>query len=154
MHLYRVVKYLPHVNQKVMSCLPFTFFPPSLPLLPANRSDWDIFVKNMTERWSKTLLEWLKPGHPVLLTRYEDVHTNALHEVKRMLEFLNFPYHHEDLEKKLSADFTTFKRSHSYSLDKRKLYSHSQVLRIKEALTTTATELKKRGFTLGVNDYL
>jgi len=141
-----------------LKCLPVTIIVPHFLLLsslpgPANRSDWDVFVKNMTTRWSKTLLQWLTPDHPVLLTRYEDIHRNTVHEVERMLEFLKVPYHHLDLEKKLSTGFTSFRRSHGSSLDNRKFYSRSQSLRIKEVLIATATELNKRGFSLAVDDY-
>ena len=53
----------------------------------------------------------------VLVVRYEDIKTDTLGEVKRMLDFLKYPYSDAELRGKLEEDFTTFYRNHSYSFD-------------------------------------
>lgn len=56
----------------------------------------------------------LKRGsHPILTVTYEDLKKDSTAEVKRMLDFLQFPYSIMDLERKLHEGFTQFYRNHT-----------------------------------------
>ena len=46
------------------------------------------------------------------MVRYEDLQRDPIGEVEKILDFLNFPYIHEDVVTKLSQDYTVFKRLH------------------------------------------
>ncbi len=54
--------------------------------------------------------------HPVLVVKYEDVRKNWFGEVKRMLDFLAFPYNDLELRQRMKSDFTSFHRSHTAPL--------------------------------------
>ncbi len=77
---------------------------------------WNKYVKQRINSWASFVLSWASVGTqiPVLLIRYEDVKTDAVKEVKRMLDFLGVPYSDEELKQKLSQDFTAFQRQHKH----------------------------------------
>ncbi len=50
---------------------------------------------------------------PLLVVKYEDLKSDKLTQVKRMLDFLGVPYSDELLEQRLSKGFGKFKRKHS-----------------------------------------
>ena len=50
-------------------------------------------------------------GHPVLVVRYEDIKADTVREVKRMLEFLKFPYKESELVERLAIGFNDFHRA-------------------------------------------
>ena len=54
---------------------------------------------------------------PVLAVMYEDLKTNTVAEVLRMLNFLQFPYLREEVEQRLQGGFTNFYRNHTDSFD-------------------------------------
>ena len=47
---------------------------------------------------------------PLLLCRFEDLKTDKVAAMARVLDFLDFEYDKEDLEKRLQEDYSTFKR--------------------------------------------
>ena len=55
--------------------------------------------------------------HPVLTITYEDLKTNTVAEMLRMLNFLQFPYLREEVEQRLQGGFTKFYRNHTDSFD-------------------------------------
>ena len=100
------------------------------------------------------LLEGVSAGHPVLVVRYEDLKSDSLTQVERMLEFLKVPYSNEALEKRMSQDFGKFHRQHSgtdfdhYTTEQR---NHIKGL-VKQALELLKTS--NNGTTYGIEDYL
>ena len=48
--------------------------------------------------------------HYITDYRYEDVKTDSLGTVRKMLDFLRFPYDPRQLEERMKADYGTFKR--------------------------------------------
>ena len=48
--------------------------------------------------------------HYVTAYRYEDIKADILGTMKKMLDFLKFPYDPRELEERMSRDFGTFKR--------------------------------------------
>lgn len=49
----------------------------------------------------------------VLLVHYEDLRSNLFHEMKRMLQFLDYSVTENTLRERLDEKFTTFYRNHT-----------------------------------------
>lgn len=64
-------------------------------------------------RWVNTIRHWFifNDKHPVLVVKYEALKENSVHEVQRMLDFLDVGY--EDLEEKIRTGFDVFRRKHN-----------------------------------------
>lgn len=79
-----------------------------------NNSMWEKFVQRQTNRWRDMIKNWLisTKKHPVLVVKYEDLKTNTLYEVGRMLSFLDIQYDSEELREKLDIDLNAFHRKH------------------------------------------
>ena len=56
-------------------------------------------------------------SHRILSVRYEDLKKNPIAEVRRMLDFLQFPYSVADIEQRLHEGFTLFYRNHTDSFE-------------------------------------
>ena len=56
------------------------------------------------------LADGIRKGRPVHIVKYEDLKLATLKEVKRMLDFLQFPYEEEELKERITTDFSTFYR--------------------------------------------
>ena len=54
----------------------------------------------------------MNDNHPVHVVSYEDLQNDTVREVEKILDFLHFPYSHEDLIQRLRVNFTTFRRPH------------------------------------------
>ena len=76
---------------------------------------WNRIVRYHAVKWKLMVnSNVLKRGsHPILTVTYEDLKKDSTAEVKRMLDFLQFPYSIMDLEKKLHEGFTQFYRNHT-----------------------------------------
>ncbi len=48
--------------------------------------------------------------HPIVVVKYEDLKQNIVGEVKRMLDFLAFPYKERELRQRVEAGFGDFHR--------------------------------------------
>ena len=71
--------------------------------------------KTTIKLWSSYFSTWLvngtRWGHPVHVVKYEDLKSDTLGEVKKMLYFLQFHYEEEDLRKRLAGyNFDAFHR--------------------------------------------
>lgn len=51
----------------------------------------------------------------MLTVRYEDLKTDTVAEVARMLDFLEFPFSREEVEHRIGEGFTQFYRNHTDS---------------------------------------
>ena len=49
----------------------------------------------------------------MLVVRYEDLKIDTLNEVKKILDFLHFPYKEEEVAEKLNEGFNDFYRNHT-----------------------------------------
>ena len=57
------------------------------------------------------LVSGVNSGHPVMVVKYEDLVSDEVFEVKRMLEFLDYRIKEEELRKRLESDrFDAFRR--------------------------------------------
>ena len=57
-----------------------------------NDSNWKLFIKNHINKWCY-YFKWMfdiPEGHTSLLIRYEDLKTNLIKEIRKILDFLHF----------------------------------------------------------------
>ena len=75
-------------------------------------TEWDKVVTSRIEVWQKYFSNWIlnSESRPVLVVRFEDLKTDLIGQVKRMLDFLKFPYMEDELRSRLAAqrDLTNF----------------------------------------------
>lgn len=121
---------------------------------------WNTFVHTVIPRlrpWNSYfpwMMDEIKKGHPVLVVKYEDLKSDSLTQVKRMLQFLRVPYSDEELHKRLSTDYGRFHRKHTgvefdhYTPEQRQ-YVTAMVLEAVMFLTAN-----NNGTTYGIEDYL
>ncbi len=116
---------------------------------------WNIFVKTKIKKWQGHFVSWLlnNDGHPVLIVRFEDLKTDLVKEVRRMLEFLKVPYSEEELTKRMMEDDGTFRRRHHEVFDH---FTAEQRFIVLAAIRQLIQLLKLRngGDTLGMEEYL
>ena len=115
--------------------------------------EWNKFVSYKARWWKDLIDNWYISGHPALVVKYNDLKSNALREIKRMLDFLNFPYTDEEVSKKMAKTFDTFHRSSHAEFEH---YTPEQRANINRVLQETVELLKEqnRGNTLGIEEFL
>ena len=61
------------------------------------------------------MLNWVLSDHkhPVHVVNYEDLKRDTVGEVEKILDFLQFPYSHDELAERLREDYTVFQRPHT-----------------------------------------
>lgn len=69
---------------------------------------WELMVEHLLVR---------STGHPVLLVHYKDLKSNALHEVVRILSFLDYEVSNKVVEERLKKQFNTFYRNHTSTFE-------------------------------------
>ena len=106
------------------------------------------FVERYLDRWKERTINWvlMNKRHPVHVVSYEDLQNDTVREVEKILDFLHFPYSHEDLIQRLRVDFNTFQRPHMN--DGFQHFSPEQ----KERLRLTITQLMGAAKTAGKAD--
>ena len=79
-----------------------------------NNTEWDKFVTGRIEVWQKYFSNWIlnSESRPVLVVKFEDLKTDLIGQVKRMLDFLKFPYMEDELRSTLAEGFNKFRRAH------------------------------------------
>lgn len=89
------------------------------PLNAGKNPVWDKILRSQAVKWKLMVNSHLlrQRPHPVLTVRYEDLKTDTVAEVVRMLDFLRFPYSREEVEHRLQEGFTRFYRNHTDSFD-------------------------------------
>ena len=79
-------------------------------------------------------------GHPVHVVNYEDLKRNTVREVEKILDFLQFPYTHEEVVERLRVDYTDFQRVHTH--DDFQHFSPEQKEKLRTTLQTVMTKAK------------
>ena len=99
-------------------------------------------VLNQTSKWMLMMEHFIiDPGdHPVLVVRFEDLKRDIVTEVKKMLDFLEFPYLEARLEERLQKGYTQFLRSHD---DHFEHYTKEQTAHVNKAIRTIITRLRE-----------
>ena len=116
-------------------------------LVTAATQEWRNFTIRYLNRWQERVINWVfnnnNKTHPVLVISYENLKRDTVKEVEKILDFLHFPYNHEEVVEKLKEDYTTFQRPHMN--DNFQHYSAEQ----KDLLRKTIIELKMAAETVG-----
>ena len=75
---------------------------------------WTSFSEEYLDDWMQRLSNWVldNHGHPVHVVSYEDLKRDTVREVEKILDFLQFPYTHEEVVERLRVDYTDFQRPH------------------------------------------
>lgn len=116
---------------------------------------WDKFIQSYMSVWKKRIEKWVlrkHVDHPVLVVRYEDLKTDTVKEVERMLVFLKQSFDPLELPNRLAEDYTTFKRAHDVQFER---YTGEQKLYIESVLLETLTLTQDSNMThmLRLDDY-
>ena len=109
---------------------------------------WNGFSEDYLQLWIERLDNWVfnNHSHPVHVVSYEDLKRDTVGEVEKILDFLRFPYSHNDLVERLRQDYTVFQRPHTN--DDFQHFSPEQ----KENLRTTLLTVMARAKACGKSD--
>ena len=77
----------------------------------------DKFLIKYADKYFNTLAIWLDGHIPVVVVRYEDLLKDTRTQLRRMLDFLEFPYTEERLDCVINHQVQTFHRKHSHNFD-------------------------------------
>ena len=106
---------------------------------------WNGFSETYLKAWITRLNNWVfnNPNHPVHVVSYEDLQRDTVGEVEKILDFLEFPYSHDELVERLREDYTTFQRPHTN--DDFQHFSPEQKANIRTTLLTVMATAKATG---------
>ena len=95
------------------------------------------------------------PYRPTLVVRYEDIQSDRVAEISRILDFLAFPYKRESLKQRLEEDFGVFHRSRHADFEPFTVSQEQYVdQQLKQVLGRLSAENGGPGVTYGIEDYL
>ena len=119
-----------------------------------NNNKWDKFVTRNIELWQKYFSNWIlnRECRPVLVVRFEDLKTDLIGQVKRMLDFVKFPYMEDELRTRLAEGFTKFRRVHG--AEHFKHFATNQQMLIRSAVVDTIKMLQKHKRGIEISDFL
>ena len=122
----------------------------------AESDRWNDFAETYLRQWDKRLQNWVlnNTTHPVHVVNYEDLRNDTVREVEKILDFLHFPYSHDELVERLREDFTAFQRVHKN--DGFQHFSPEQKEQLRLALEAAVTGARDSGKTrfFRFDDYL
>ena len=98
-------------------------------------------------------IEANKEDKPLLVMKYENLKSNLLPDVERMLQFLHMPYSREEVIRILEADYGKFHRSHADNFDHFTATSREFVHGVIQESLILLRE-NNNGNTFGIEDYL
>ena len=112
---------------------------------PAATEKWEGFSKKYLDTWIQRLNNWVLDdhGHPVHVVNYEDLKRDAVKEVEKILDFLQFPYSHDEVVERLREDYTDFQRPHTQ--DNFQHFSPKQKENLRTTLLTVMNTTKASG---------
>ena len=121
-----------------------------------NNTKWDEHVTRKIEVWQRYFSDWIlnNDSRPVLVVRFEDLKTDLIGQVKRMLDFLKFPYMKDELRNRLAKGFGAFRRAHSREKFEHFTPKQEQLVRSFVLDTIKMLQDRKYGQSLGITDYL
>ena len=80
----------------------------------ANNSEWERHVKQQAHNWRTAVTRWLAYKEiPVLIVGYENLRKDTYNELKRILDFIGYPYSEEDLVCAVKNSGENFHRKHT-----------------------------------------
>ncbi len=91
-------------------------------------------------------------NRPFLITRYEDIKSDPLSEVKKMMNFLKVSVSDQLLKTRMSTGYEKFHRSHPQEI---KYYTPEQKLQVVAVVKEVIDMLQKEyNNTFGITDYI
>ena len=116
-----------------------------LSILPAVTEKWTSFSEEYLNNWIQRLSNWVLDNHrhPVHVVSYEDLKRDTVKEVEKILDFLQFPYTHEEVVERLRVDYTDFQRVHIH--DDFQHFSPEQKEKLQTTLQTAIDNAKACG---------
>ena len=116
-------------------------------------TEWDKFVTSRIEVWQKYFSNWIlnSESRSVLVVRFEDLKTDLIGQVKRMLDFLKFPYMEDELRSRLAEGFNKFRRAHG--AENFEHFTPNQQKLIQSVVVNTIKMLQKHKHGLVISDY-
>ena len=123
-------------------------------IFAGKNTKWDKFVTGMIEVWQKYFSNWMlnNESRPVLVVRFEDLKTDLIGQVKRMLDFLKFPYMEDELRSRLAEGFNKFQRPHG--AENFKHFTPNQQKLIRSVVVNTIKMLQKHKHRLVISDFI
>ena len=106
---------------------------------------WKRFSEDYLQTWIRRLNNWVLNNHsyPVHVMSYEDLKRDTVREVEKALDFLKFPYSHNELVERLRQDYTVFQRPHTN--DNFQHFSPEQKENLRATLSTVMARAKACG---------
>ena len=80
--------------------------------------------------------------HPLLVVHYEDLKTDTVDEVQKMVEFLGMPSIHQELAQRLKEDYTEFHRTEVQDFEH---YTPDQKEFLNQLVADTKRKLVEKG---------
>ena len=113
--------------------------------LPGTK-EWTKFFDEYIYKWRVRTINWvLKSGnHPVHVVSYEDLTRDRVREVGKILDFLQFPYDHNELAERLNKDYTFFQRPHANE-EEFQHFSPGEKDKLRAAIESLRTSAKTAG---------
>ena len=107
---------------------------------------WGQFVGEQVRKWRMTIVENVvrSRGHAVLVVLYEQLQSDAVRQVQRVLDFLHFPYSPQVVERALEGGFNSFYRNHTDTFSH---FTTQQMSSINDSIVATANRLRSYGLT-------
>jgi len=90
----------------------------------------DHFLIKYADKYLNTVTMWLDGHIPVIVVRYEDLLKDTRTQLRRMLDFLEFPYTEERLDCVINHQVQTFHRRHSQNFDPFSPAVHQKFLQV------------------------
>ena len=82
--------------------------------LLVNDSDWESWVKNESDKWKNQVEKWLHYRKvPVLIAGYDNLMNDTYSELKKILDFIEYPYTEDDIECAVNSPAEAFHRHHT-----------------------------------------
>ena len=82
--------------------------------LLVNDSAWESWVKEKSDKWKKQVKQWLLYREvPVLIVGYDNLMNDTYSELKKMLDFIGYPYTEDDIKCAVKSPAEDFHRNHT-----------------------------------------
>ena len=80
----------------------------------ADNPAWEAYVKKQSRSWKSNVMQWLSHRQfPVLIVGYDNLKRDTYTELKRMLDFIGYPYSEEDVLCTVRNSGEAFHRNHT-----------------------------------------
>ena len=95
----------------------FIVLPENHSVFIANNPLWKAHVKEQSHAWKSHVMDWLNYREiPTLIVGYENLKKDTYTELKRMLDFIGYPYSEDDVLCTVKNSGEAFHRKHTKDL--------------------------------------